>query len=168
MSEILSPIQLALVFAAGALSIAVLTALIRAGLRAALEPIGHRLDRWRRAWFHPERELAYLLEALLIIAFLDVFAYNYQVPLWGTAVVAAIWALHLPADFWSWARVRFRPGSPRALHLRGFRLLDLGPLWLRLAGLALAATLYFLVPSLRRSLSAATGFLLSFFYRLFS
>lgn len=167
-SEILSPIQLALVFAAGALAIAVLAALIRAGLKAALEPLGHRLDVWRRAWFHPERELAYLVEAVLIVAFLDAFAYNYQVPLWGAALVGAVWALHLPADLWSWARARLRPASPRALHLRGFRLLDLGPLWLRLVGLALVAALYFLIPPFRRTLTAATTYLLSLFYRLFS
>ena len=57
------------VVAAGGLLVWALAALLRAGLAALLELRGHRLDRWRRVWFHPEREAGRLLEALLVVAF---------------------------------------------------------------------------------------------------
>lgn len=143
---------MALVFAAGALTLVVLAALLRSGLRAALEPAGHRLDRWRRVWFYPERELAQLLAALLILAFLAVFAERYALPEWATAALFAVWALRLPADGWSWVRTRRR--GTLELHQRGFRLLDLGPLWLRALLALLAAAFYFLIPPLRAALNA--------------
>ena len=141
-----------LVFAAGALTLVVLAALLRSGLRAALEPAGHRLDRWRRVWFYPERELAQLLVALLILAFLTTFAERYALPGWATAALFAVWALRLPADGWSWFRTRRR--GTLELHQRGFRLLDLGPLWLRALLALLAAAFYLLIPPLRATLNA--------------
>ncbi len=141
-----------LVFAVGVLALVVLAALLRSGLRAALEPAGHRLDRWRRTWFYPERELAQLLAALLILAFLAAFAERYALPEWATAALFAVWALRLPADGWSWVRTRRR--GTLELHQRGFRLLDLGPLWLRALLALLAAALYLLIPPLRAALNA--------------
>lgn len=155
------PLPSALVFAAGALTVVVLAALVRSGLRAALEPAGHRLDRWRRTWFHPERELAQLLAALLILAFLNAFAARYAVPGWFTPALFALWALRLPADGWNWFRARRR--GTLDLHERGFRLLDLGPLWLRALLALLAAGLYLLIPPLRASLKVLMAFLLAAF-----
>ena len=146
-----------LVFVAGALVVWAVAALLRAGLTALLERGGHRLDRWRRVWFHPERELARLLEALLIVAFVAEFVRHYDLPGWTTPLVAAVWALHLPADLWSWLRLRRQPRGTRQLHERGFLLLDLGPVWLRAALLLLAAGLYFLPP-----LGAALGRMMRF------
>jgi len=161
-----APLHLALVFAAGALTLVVLAALLRSGLRAALEPAGHRLDRWRRTWFYPERELAQLLAALLILAFLAAFAEHYALPGWATAALFAVWALRLPADGWSWVRTRRR--GTLELHQRGFRLLDLGPLWLRALLALLAAALYLLIPPLRAALEAVMALLLTNFDRWLS
>jgi len=133
--------RMTLLFAAGALVVWALAALLRAGLTALLEPRGHRLDRWRRVWFEPERELGLLLEALLVIAFVATFARRYDWPAWAGVAVAGLWALHAPVDLWNWLRWRGRPRSTRGLHERGFLLLDLGPLWLRAAVAALAAAL---------------------------
>jgi len=149
-----------LVFVAGALVVWAVAALLRAGLTALLERGGHRLDRWRRVWFHPERELARLLEALLIVAFVAEFVRYYDLPGWTTPLVAAVWALHLPADLWSWSRLRRQPRGTRQLHERGFLLLDLGPLWLRAVVLGLAGSLY-LVPPLRAVLGTMMGFILA-------
>lgn len=136
-------------FAVGALLTAALAVLGRAALVAVLEPRGGWLDRCRRRWFHPERELGSLLEAFLILAFVANFVARFSFPRWTLAVVAAVWALHLPADGWSWFRVGLHPHATRPLHLRGFLLLDLGPLWLRSIVVGVAAGLYFLVPPLR-------------------
>ncbi len=158
-----APLHLTLVFAAGALTLVVLAALLRSGLRAALEPAGHQLDRWRRTWFYPERELAQLLAALLILAFLTTFAERYALPEWAAAALFAVWALRLPADGWSWFRTRRR--GTLELHQRGFHLLDLGPLWLRALLALLAAALYLLIPSLRAALKALMVFLVASFDR---
>ncbi len=155
-----------LVFAAGALTLVVLAALLRSGLRAALEPAGHWLDRWRRVWFYPERELAQFLAVLLILAFLAAFAERYALPGWTTAALFAVWALRLPADGWSWFRTRRR--GTLELHQRGFRLLDLGPLWLRALLALLAAAFYFLIPPLRAALKALMVFLVASFDRWLS
>ena len=154
-------LQLILVFTAGALLLAGLAALARAGIVAALEPLGHRLDRWRRAWFHPERELAFFLEAFLVVAYVANFSARYSFPAWATPVLVGLWALHLPADFWSWLRTRLRPQDTRQLHERGFLLLDLGPLWLRAVGVAVAAGLYLLLPPLRAVSDRIMAFLLA-------
>lgn len=143
-----SLISLLLVFAGGALGVVLAAAMIRAGITALLEPRGHWLDPWRRVWFHPERELGHLVEALLIVAFVASFARHYALPLWATAALAGLWALHLPSDSWSWLRARRHPPTTRQLHERGFRLLDLGPLWLR-ALIAGAALGLYLLPPLR-------------------
>lgn len=155
-----------LVFAAGALTLVVLAALLRSGLRTALEPAGHRLDRWRRVWFYPERELAQLLAALLILAFLITFAERYALPGWTTAALFAVWALRLPADGWSWVRTRRR--GTLELHQRGFRLLDLGPLWLRALLALVAVAFYLLIPPLRAALNALMVFLVASFDRWLS
>lgn len=147
-----SSLQVWLVFAVGALLVVLLAALIRSLLTVVLEPAGHRLDRWRRVWFHPERDFSRLLEALLIIAFVVSFARTYELPAWVIPVLAGFWALHLPVDFWSWLRMRRSPERTRRLHERGFLLLALGPLWMRAALTLLAATMYFLVVPLRAAL----------------
>ncbi|MFQ5777680.1 MAG: hypothetical protein ACE5IP_06695 [Terriglobia bacterium] len=148
-------------FAGGALVTAVLAALIRSGLTAVLEPWGRRLDRWRRVWFHPERELALLFESLLIVALLATFAARYNLPVWAGAVVVTLWALHLPADLWSWAR-RHRTGNgTRELHLRGFWLLEVGPLWVRMIVLLLGVVLYWFLPPVRAGLDTLMSFLLT-------
>ncbi len=148
------------VFAAGALVVWAMSGLLRGGLRALVEPCGHRLDRWRRVWFHPERELGRLLEGLLVIAFVASFVRRSALPLWPGVVVAAVWGLDLPADFWNWFRWRRRPQGTRELHERGFLLLDLGPFWLRAVVLGLAGALY-LVPPLRAALTTMMGFILA-------
>lgn len=143
----------ALVFAAGALVIWALAGLVRGGLTAVLERRGHRLDPWRRVWFHPERELGLLLEALLIVAFVATFVRLYGLPGWVTPALAGAWALQLPVDLWNWLRTRGRPRGTRQLHERGFRLLDLGPLWVRAAVVLLAGGFYFLLLPLRAALN---------------
>jgi len=163
-----SLLELTLVFAAGALVTAGLVALARWWLTLLLEPRGQRLDLWRRPWFHPERELGFFLEALLILAFLVAFARRYGFPAWMIGGLFVLWALHLLSDAWTWLRVRLRPQGTLALHQRGFFLLDAGPLWLRaLAGL-LAAGLYFLVPPLRGAFDFFFGFLLASLHDWFS
>lgn len=148
-------------FAAGALVTAGLAALARWWVTVLLEPRGQRLDRWRRLWFHPERELSFFLEAFLILSFLATFARAYGLSTWVVAGVFVVWALHLPSDTWTWIRVRLRPQGTLALHQRGFFLLDGGPLWLRTVAALLAAGLYLLVPPLRAVLDSLMGFLLS-------
>lgn len=148
------------VFAAGALGVWAVSALLRAGLTALLELRGHSLDRWRRVWFHPEREAGRLLEGLLIIAFVAGFVRRAGLPLWLALLVAAVWGLDLPSDSWNWFRWRHRPQGTRELHERGFLLLDLGPLWLRAAVLGLAGSLY-LLPPLRAVLDTMMGFILA-------
>jgi hypothetical protein len=148
-----------LVFVAGALLVWAGAALLRAGLTVLLERGGHRLDRWRRVWFHPERELARLLEALLIVAFVAAFVGHYHLPVWTTFLTATVWALHLPADLWNWLRLRRQPQGTRQLHERGFLLLELGPLWLRGVTLGLAGSIY-LVPPLRAALNTMLGMIL--------
>lgn len=152
--------EFGVVFLAGALVTAGLSALARWGITVALERRGHHLDRWRRAWFHPERELSRFLECLLILAFLTTFSELYSLPRWAGLLVFALWALRLPADLWTWVRWRLRPQSTLHLHLRGFLLLDLGPLWLRGALALLAAAIYFVVSPVRGFLAFAVGFLL--------
>jgi len=152
---------MALVFAAGALATTGLAALVRWWVTVLLEGRGHRLDRWRRPWFHPEREAGFFLEALLIVSFLATFAGRYGVPTWGALALFVVWAFHLPADAWTWVRVRLNPQATLELHQRGFFLLDVGPLWMR-AGIGLLATAsYLLVPPLRALFDLAMGFLLS-------
>lgn len=163
-----APLQVVLVFAAGALLVVVLGAVIRAALTALLEPRGHRLDLWRRVWFHPERELALFLETLLIVAFVAGFVRHYALPAWVTPALAGVWALHLPADLWNWFRTRPNPRGTRELHERGFLLLDLGPLGLRAVVALLAGGLYFLVPPLRAGLDTMLSFLLGNLQRWFS
>ncbi|MGH9862099.1 MAG: hypothetical protein ACRD35_01605 [Candidatus Acidiferrales bacterium] len=148
-------------FAAGALLTAGLAALLRAGLIAVLEPRGHGLDRWRRRWFHPEREMGSFLEALLLLSFLLAFSRSYELAWWITAALFPVWAMHLPVDLWTWARLRLRPQGTLELHQRGFLLLDVGPLWLRAVVGALAAALYFLVPPIRFALGTGMGFMVS-------
>jgi len=149
------------VFAAGALLTAGLAALLRAGLTAALEPRGHRLDRWRRRWFHPEREMGSFLEALLLLSFLLAFTSSYALSEWIGGMLFVVWALHLPADLWTWARLRLRPHGTLELHQRGFLLLDVGPLWLRAVVSTLAAAVYILVPPIRFVLNAGMGFMVA-------
>lgn len=161
-------LSLILVFAVGALFTMTLSALVRAGVTAALEPQGHRLDRWRRVWFHPERELAALLEVLLILAFVASFVARYSLPAWVTPALVSVWALHLPADLTNWLRSRRHPHGTRQLHERGFLLLDLSPWWLRAAGLLVAAGLYILLPPLRAVLDRMMGFILTSLQRWFA
>lgn len=150
---------------AGALLVWAVAALVRVGLTALLEPRGHWLDRWRRVWFHPERELGRLLEAFLIVAFVAGYFSHYALPAWGAIVVAGVWALHLPADTWSWLRLQRRRDT-RALHERGFLLLELGPLWLRVGVTALAAALY-LLPGVRPALNTVVNVLVAILERCF-
>jgi hypothetical protein len=133
--------------------------LARGLLNVALEPLGYRLDRWRRAWFHPEREAGYFVEVLLIASFTVTFAGRYDLPAWVASVIFVVWALHLPADGWSWSRARLRPQGTKELHQRGFLLLDIGPLWLRGALGVLAAGVYLFIPPLRVALDFLMGFL---------
>lgn len=161
-------LSLILVFTAGALLTVAVAELARAGIVAALEPRGHRLDRWRRVWFHPERELAFFLEAFLILAFVANFVARSALPAWTTPLLVGLWALHLPADCWSWLRTRRRPHGTRQLHERGFLLLDLGPLWLRVVEVGLAAGLYLLLPPLRALLDTMMGFILASLQRWLS
>ena len=150
-----------LVFALGALLVMALAAAIRAALTAALEPRGHRLDPWRRVWFHPERELAGVPEALLIVAFVARFVRAYELPPWALPLLAGLWALHLPTDFWNWARSRRQPRSTRWLHERGFLLLDLGPLWLRAAVVLFSAGVYFFFSPVGSALDTMMAYLLA-------
>lgn len=150
-----------MVFFTGALLVAGLAALARAALTAGLQARGHRLDLWRRPWFHPERECGFFLEALLILSYLMAFATRHFLPLWVGLLLFALWAFHLPADLWTWARLRLRPQGTLELHERGFFLLDVGPLWLRLALGLLSAAFYFLLPPLRALLAAGMNVLLS-------
>lgn len=156
-----SLLELALVFAAGALVISGVAALVRWWVTALLERGGRRLDRWRRAWFHPEREVGFFLEALLILSFLATFAGRYEVPTWATLSLFVVWAFHLPADAWTWVRMQWSRQATLALHQRGFFLLDSGPLWLRAVGGLLAAGGYLVVPPLQAVFDAAMGFLLT-------
>lgn len=138
----------AAVFAAGALLTALAAALVAALLKSLLERRGHQLDRWRRVWFHPERELVRLLEALLILSWLAAYGDRFGLG-WGVVLaVYALWALHLVADARSyWPRLsRGARHSTLALHERGFFLLDYGSLPLRVGVAALAAALFFLPP----------------------
>jgi hypothetical protein len=160
--------ELALVFATGALVTAGLAALIRWWVTVLLERRGRLLDRWRRSWFHPEREVGFFLEALLIVSFLATFTRSYGLPTWGALALFVVWALHLPVDFWTWARVRLRPEATFALHQRGFFLLARGPLWLRAAGGLLAAGSYLLVPPLRVVFDFPMGFLVASLQAFFS
>ena len=155
-------------FAAGALVTAGLAALIRWWVTVLLERRGRRLDRWRRPWFHPEREVGFFLEALLIVSFLATFTRSYGVPTWGALALFVVWALHLPADSWTWVRVRLSPQATSTLHQRGFFLLDCGPLWLRAAGGLLAAGSYLLAPPLRAVFDLPMGFLVASLQALFS
>lgn len=161
-------LQVVLVFFAGALATTVLAGLSRAAVTAGLETRGHRLDRWRRVWFHPEREMAFLVEALLILSFLAVFLRRYAFPLWVAPTLVALWALHLPADLYSWLRARRRPEDTRELHERGFLLLDLGPLGVRVAVVAVAAGLYFWFPPVRAIFEGLMTLILASFQRWFS
>lgn len=138
--------------------ISALAALVRGGLTALVEPRAHRLDRWRRPWCQPERELGLFFQALLILAFLNTFAAYYGLSYWFTGGVFALWALHLPADLWSWLRLRRRPHGTLELHHRGFLLLDLGPLWLRGLVAAASATVYVFGEPVRLALDSAFRF----------
>lgn len=153
--------QLVLVFLLGALLVLGVSSLVGAVLAAGLERRGQRLDRWRRVWFHPERELRSLLEAFLIVAFVAAFVRRYELPVWATAALAGLWALHLPADLWNWLRTRPHPRGTRELHERGFLLLDLGPLWLRITIAGFGAGLYFLLPPVRAVFDKIFGFVLA-------
>lgn len=148
------------VFAAGAVVVAVVSALLRAALTAALERCGHRLDLWRRVWFHPEREVASLVEGFLVVAYVSSFVGHYALPVWVLPAVAGVWGLHLRRDLGTWLRIRLRPHRTRELHERGFLLLDLGPLWLRVPVLLGAAGIYFL-PPLRAASDRIMVFLLT-------
>jgi hypothetical protein len=148
-------------FAVGAVVVTALAALIRGGLTALVESRAHRLDRWRRPWFQPEREVASFFHALLTLSFLNTFAAHYGFSTWFTVVLFVLWALHLPADGWSWLRLRRRPQGTLQLHRRGFLLLDLGPLWLRGVVAALSAAVYLVAGPLRLALDACFRFLLA-------
>lgn len=161
-------LEFVLVFLAGALITAGLARLVRAGLGALLEPQGQRLDRWRRVWFHPEREAAFLAESLLILSFVRGIVGRYHLPVWVTPALFTLWALHLPADAWSWFHLRRRPEDTRRLHLRGFLLLDLGPLWLRTLLVPLTAGLYFLIPPLRSVFDRMMAVILASLHSWFS
>lgn len=151
-------LQVGVVFAGGALVTAALAALIRSGLTALLEPWGHRLDRRRRVWFHPERELGSVFESLLIVALLGTFAARYGLPVWVGLAIVILWALHLPGDSWSWARSRRAGNGTRELHLRGFWLLGVGPLWVRAVVLFLAIALYSFAPPVGAGLNTMMNF----------
>ncbi|MFQ5927221.1 MAG: hypothetical protein ACE5MH_07280 [Terriglobia bacterium] len=142
-------------FAAGALATAVLAALVGALLRRGLEPRGHQLDRWRRVWFHPERELARFAEALLVLGWLLAYGERFGFPCGALLAVYGAWTLHLVPDARSYWALHRAPTSTRQLHRRGFFLLDYGPLPLRLALAALAAAAGFLLPLGRRVLVTA-------------
>lgn len=152
---------------AGALVTAGLSALARWAITAGLERRGQRLDRWRRVWFHPERELGRFLDSLLILAFLTTLAELYSWPRWAALALFIVWALHLPADFRTWLACRWRPHSTLHLHQRGFFLLDFAPLWLRATVGGLAAAVYLVVPPVRRSLGMVMEFFLTGLQRLF-
>jgi hypothetical protein len=137
------------------------SALLGAGLRRGLEPQGRRIDRWRRSWFHPERELARLFESVLIVAFVWNFVQRYSLPGWAGLLVFLLWALHLPSDGWDWLRFRRNPSGTRELHQRGFLLLGLGPLWVRAGVAGVAAALYFFIAPLRTSLDRVMGFVIA-------
>src|SRR3990170_8740622 len=113
MAGVSSGVTMTVVVAAGGLLVWALAALLRAGLAALLELRGHGLDRWRRVWFHPEREAGRLLEALLVVAFVAGCARRYGLPLWLGLGVGALWGLHPPADPWSWVRFRRHPPGAR-------------------------------------------------------
>lgn len=138
----------------GALITVALAALARMLLTGLFESRGHWLDPWRRVWFHPEREGSLFLEVLLIASFLTTFADLYALPVWVASVLFVAWALHLPTDVLSWIRLRRRPQGTLELHRRGFLLVGLGPLWVRVLVAGLAAGLYLLPTPLRSILNA--------------
>lgn len=140
-----------MVLLAGAAATAALAALARWGLEAALEPRAHRLDPWRRRWFEPERELGLLVESLLVCAFLSAFVQAGGAPAWLVATLGALGLLRLPAELWTWSRIRLHPQSTLALHQRGFFLVGAGPLWARASAAGLGAVVYFLAPFLREA-----------------
>jgi hypothetical protein len=137
------------------------SSLLGAGLRRGLEPHGQRLDRCRRSWFHPEREVAHFVESLLILALVWSVGPRYAWPAALGWSVFLLWALHLPADAWSWIRLQQQPNRTRELHQRGFLLLGLGPLWVRTLVSALAAAGYFFVGPVRTGLDIVMGFVVS-------
>lgn len=146
---------MAVLFCVAALLVSALALVLRRACWVGLEPLAKRLDRWRRPWFYPERELGWFLTAWLALSLVSAFSLRYALPRWSAWLVFGVWALHVPADLLSWLRTRKR----RALHLhqRGFRLLELGPLWLRgVIGLAAAAA-YLLAPPLQAGLEAGAG-----------
>ncbi len=130
----LSPAELTLVFAIGAVVLAVLLRVLRSVVVKSLAPWGAKLDRWRRGGAEPERDLGLLLGNFLILGFVDGFAIRYgltSVGLMGFYVFGFVWMVHLPADISN--RVRNAKGGPADVHRRGFFLFKFGSVWRRLA-----------------------------------
>ena len=118
-----------LIYAAGAVLVMAVNAVVRAVVIKFLEPAGKRLDRWRRQGVEPERELALLLGNFLIVLYVAGFAERYLLPVWLFYLLAVVWMLHLPRDLAN--RLHNRGRSPAALHRRGFFLFHYGSLGLR-------------------------------------
>ena len=130
---------MALVFALGAVFLAVWMRLLRSVVVKALAPWGAKLDRWRRRGTEPERDLSLFLGNLFVLTFVDGFAIRYglaSIWLLGFYALGFVWMVHLPAEISN--RVRNAKGSPADVHRRGFFLFKFGSIWRRLA-LALAA-----------------------------
>ena len=134
-------VQLAVIYAVGALVVLAGNYVLRAAVIKALEPAGKRLDRWRRRGLEPERDLALLLGNFLIVFYVAGFVERYQLAAWLFYLLAVVWMLHLPRDLANWLRNRGR--SPAALHRRGFFLFHYGPLWTRGLWCLLALAFWF-------------------------
>jgi hypothetical protein len=118
--------------AAGAVAAVALAAAARAGLEAALEPFGHRLDHWRRPRFEPERELGQFLESFLVFSYVVWFVPGLDFSRLVFLAVGFVWTLRLPRDLWTWIRLARDRQCTLALHERGFFLSQAGGLAHRL------------------------------------
>jgi hypothetical protein len=118
------------------------------------------LDRVRRWWFDPAREVGTFLLALLSLSLLRGYGAFLPVPDWPLYIIFLLWSLRLVGE----ARVRItlllEKGSALALHEAGFFVDRRGPLLTRAATVGLAVAAYFWVPPLHTLLDRITTWLL--------